>query len=415
MTLAMIAPGFEALRRARRLSVGLLLVSLAGAAACDKVPLTAPTGSTVTLFTNTTILPVNGTAEITATVIESGGTFVQNGTVVTFSTNLGSLDPAEARTRNGQATVRLLAGTRSGVATVRAFSGSASTSGGESSTNIEINIGGAAAGRVALSANPSNVSAAGGSSTLTAVVFDTSGNRLNGVPVSFTSTAGSLGSSVVVTDGNGEARTTLTTTRTATVTARVGGGGEGAVEATAEITAIALPTVSVTASPAAPFAGQPVTFSITATAAEGAIRSLSVDFGDGVVESYGQTTSVQHVYQSANTYTIRVTAEDTNGGRNTGSTTIVVSPAVPILASLTATPNSTTTGVVVSFAVTITQNPNNIPVSDVTFFFGDGNSRSVSSLTTTHLYGATGNMLARAVVRFVNGQTSEGQTSVAVR
>ena len=88
------------------------------------MPLTAPTGSTVTLFTNTTILPVNGTAEITATVLEAAGTFVQNGTVVTFTTTLGTLDPAEARTKNGKATVRLLAGTRSGRATVRAFSGS---------------------------------------------------------------------------------------------------------------------------------------------------------------------------------------------------------------------------------------------------------------------------------------------------
>ena len=58
----------------------LVLVAAAlGAAACDKVPLTAPTGSTVTLFSNTTIVPVNGTAEITATVIEAAGTVAQTG------------------------------------------------------------------------------------------------------------------------------------------------------------------------------------------------------------------------------------------------------------------------------------------------------------------------------------------------
>src|SRR5689334_9459691 len=107
----------------RRALVVLGLVALVASAACDKVPLTAPTGSTVTLFSNTTIVPVNGTAEITATVIEAGGTQVQNGTLVTFTTTIGQLDPAEARTRDGKVTVRLVAGSRSGRAVVRAFSG----------------------------------------------------------------------------------------------------------------------------------------------------------------------------------------------------------------------------------------------------------------------------------------------------
>ena len=96
---------------------------LVASAACDKVPLTAPTGSTVTLFSNTTIVPVNGAADITATVIEAGGTLVQNGTLVTFTTTIGQVDPAEARTRDGKVTVRLVAGARSGRAVVRAFSG----------------------------------------------------------------------------------------------------------------------------------------------------------------------------------------------------------------------------------------------------------------------------------------------------
>ena len=42
---------------------------------------------------------------------------------MTFSTTIGTIDPAEARTNAGKATVRLVAGGRSGRATVRAFSG----------------------------------------------------------------------------------------------------------------------------------------------------------------------------------------------------------------------------------------------------------------------------------------------------
>ncbi|MEO5819162.1 MAG: Ig-like domain-containing protein, partial [Vicinamibacteraceae bacterium] len=203
----------------RRALVALGFLGALASVACDKVPLTAPTGSTVTLFSNTTIVPVNGAAEITATVIEAGGTLVQNGTLVTFTTTIGQLDPGEARTRDGKVTVRLVAGTRSGRAIVRAFSG------GVTSGDLSVDIGGAAAGSINLSANPSNVPASGGTSTLLAIVFDVDGNRLPGVAVSFTTTAGSLSSTVAVTNALGEATTTITTNRDADVTASTGGSG----------------------------------------------------------------------------------------------------------------------------------------------------------------------------------------------
>ena len=92
---------------------------------------------------------------------------------------------------------------------VRAFSG------GVTSGDLSVDIGGAAAGSINLTANPSNVPASGGTSALLAVVFDVDGNRLPGVPVSFTSTAGALSSTVVVTNSQGEAATTITTNRDA--------------------------------------------------------------------------------------------------------------------------------------------------------------------------------------------------------
>jgi PKD repeat protein len=236
--------------------------------------------------------------------------------------------------------------------------------------------------------------------------------------VSFSTTAGSVASAVAVTDANGEAKNSITTSRTATVTAQAGGAsGDGSVSATVEITAVALPTVTVTPSPAAPFAGQTVTFAITATAADGTtIRTITIDYGDGRVDTSGPISSAAHLYNSAGTYRVTVTAEDSNGGRNSGSTTIVVAPASPILASLTASPTTTTTGTVVTFTVSVTQNPNNIPVSNVLFDFGDGTGpRQVASLQTSHSYGVTGTFLARATVRFQNGQSAEGNAAVIVR
>ena len=73
------------------------------------MPLLAPQASTITLSTASTVVQANGTTEIRATVLEPSGTPVQNGTTVTFTTNLGALSPAEARTLNGVATVQFVA------------------------------------------------------------------------------------------------------------------------------------------------------------------------------------------------------------------------------------------------------------------------------------------------------------------
>jgi adhesin/invasin len=380
--------------------------------ACDKVPLTAPTGSTVTLFSNSTIVPVNGTVDITATVIEAGGTQVQNGTLVTFSTTIGQLDPAEARTRDGRATVRLVAGTRSGRAIVRAFSG------GVTSGDLPVDIGGAAAGSINLAANPSNVPASGGTSTIFAVVFDVDGNRLPGAQVSFTTTAGSLSSTVVITNSQGEATTTLTTNRDADVTASTGGAGTGegataAAKATVKITASALPTVTISAT-GTPVADSATVFTVAAAAtAPATVRSVTVDFGDGTPpETYGNVTSVAHTYRSSNTFRVTATVEDTNGGRSTGSTVVVVQASAPLI-TLSAT-SPVNVGANATFTVTLTQNPGNVTVQSVLFEFGDGNSRTEQSLTTVHIYGISGNFTARATVRFTNGRTATASTGVRV-
>src|SRR4026207_2395159 len=58
--------------------------------ACDKVPLTSPTGTTITLSVSQTTVPINGSIEVIAAVIEAGGTAVHDGTSVTFTGGLGT-------------------------------------------------------------------------------------------------------------------------------------------------------------------------------------------------------------------------------------------------------------------------------------------------------------------------------------
>jgi hypothetical protein len=158
----MVARTTSIRRRVHRLAALLSTVAVAATAAgCDKVPLLAPSGSVITIFPAASTVPLNGSVEIIATVIENGvatapttpttpttpgqtpttpttpttpsssgttgaGTPVQNGTVVTFTTTIGRIEPSEARTQNGQVRVRLITNNQSGTATVTAFSGGAS-------------------------------------------------------------------------------------------------------------------------------------------------------------------------------------------------------------------------------------------------------------------------------------------------
>jgi PKD repeat protein len=403
----MIALDSRPSRWARLLLSALVLGTAATlGASCEKMALTAPTQSTISLFANTNVVPVNGTAEITATVIEQAGTPVHNGTQVTFTTTIGVIEPAEARTKDGKATVRLVAGTQSGVARVSAFSGAARADA------LEIQVGGAAASRVILAASPTAIPPGGGAVQLTAIVTDEDGNRLAGVPVTFTATAGTLSQPTVTTDAAGEARTTLTTTRETTVSATAG-------RATATDVVIRvgqLPAVSISPPPTATV-GQPANFQLSVTAPAGGapIRDVTVDFGDGTRRSYGAvsgTQTVQHTYNAPGTYLVTATATDAGGERATVSTSVSVTRQA-VLVNLSVTPNPAT----INQPVTVSANVTGSTSQPVRFDydFGDGTVRSVNSPSTTHIYDRVGTRLVRVTVVMASGQTGTAETQILVR
>src|SRR6478672_2936562 len=214
----------------RSLRIATLASLVAAAAlpvACQKVPLLAPAGSTITLTTAASTLPINGSTDVIAQIIESGGVPPHEGTRVTFTTSLGRLQPSEADTDvSGRAIVKFIA-TSSGVASITALSGGTAIA---AANAVKIQVGAAAVGAVALQANPTTLPSAGGTTDLTATVSDTSGNVLPGVPVNFSidtsgtgsTGAGSFTASTVTTDANGRATTQLTTNRTTTVAATAG-------------------------------------------------------------------------------------------------------------------------------------------------------------------------------------------------
>ena len=225
----------------RIFTVAVTILAMAfGSLSCEKMPLTAPSGTFITLLASSGSIGVDGSAEITAILTEGGftpsddpnqggsvtpgvGTPVHNGTVVTFFTTLGRIDPTEASTRGGKVTVRIFGDGRSGTAKITAVSGPASQT-------LELAIGTSTADRVSITARPTSLPAGGGQSTIEARVIDIAGNALSGVTVSFQATAGSIVPSSTTTNTSGTATATLDTTAASEVTASTI-GPEGVVSA----------------------------------------------------------------------------------------------------------------------------------------------------------------------------------------
>ena len=339
--------------------------------ACDKVPLLAPANSAITLAANSLVVPAGGSTGLTAFVTESSGTPVQNGTTVRFTATLGSVTPVETQTTNGIAIATFQAGTSSGIAEIHAVSGGATgTTTTTTTTNIvKIAIGSAAANKVTVRANPSSVSASGSTVEIAASVTggatSTDTSPLTGVPVAFSTTAGTLSDTSATTDGNGIARVLLTTNRKATVTASV-----GANSGTIDVTVSATASVTLATSPASPTVGQAVT--LTVTPATDTAPSVVVDWGDGSSSNLGIVSAARaatHAYTSAGSYGITATATD-NGNTFSTSTAVTVAsrpvfgvdigvapsnnPSITAPVTFTATITGDTTATIVSYKWTFT-------------------------------------------------------------
>ena len=413
-------------RSAAMVSVAALCTS------CEQAPLLAPTASTVTLVANRSVLPLDGATPITATVLELGGTAAHDGTLVTFLTTLGSLEPTQAHTRNGQAAVTLRAGPRSGVAEVSAFSG------GARSEPVTVTIGAAAAAGLTVTASAGTVPAAGGAVTIVARPADDAGNALSGVPVAFTADAGALSVSTTLSDARGEARTTLTTDRDTVVTASVN-------EHTASVTIRVnlAPAVTVAATGPPPAAGEPTPFTVTVTAGSSAVRAVTVDFGDGTVQplgplvgstatqpsgtpaidryewdfgdgggaaTTGNTTS--HVYDRSGRRVVSVRAVDRGGRTGEGRTEVDVSPRSPLNVTLAADPPQAVVGDVVAFTATVSGST--VPIARYEWDFGDSERVVTTGNAVNHVYEAAGTRTAAVLAVDRDGRTAAGRTEVAV-
>ena len=388
----------------------LLLVSVV-AAGCERVALTAPTGATITITSDQAVLPLNGTATVRAVVIEAGGVPVHNGTSVTFTSTLGTVNPVEAQTVNGIATATFNAGTTSGKSTIKAFSGGAVTA-----TGVDVTIGSAAAKTIALTATPSSVSQSGGTVTVAAQVLDESGNPLPGISVNFSADAGQLNPTTALSDSSGVARTQLSTSQTSKVTATAG-------TATKEVTVTAStpPSASIDVVPTSPFAGMPAAITVTPAAAGAGgtrqVQSVVVDFGDGTSETASNPTGAvgfTHTYQRAGGYTITARSIDVSGNTGIASRPIIVQSANPS-AGVSASPNSGAAPLTSTITVTAAPTSGGPPLQSVrTFVNGEQVMSGTSGGAFAYRFTSAGTYNVSVVVTDTAGNESRANTIVIV-
>jgi PKD repeat protein len=294
---------------------------------------------------------------------------VHNGTVVSFSTTLGHIEPAEAKTTGGQVTVKLIADGRSGAATVTAYSGGATKT-------LTIAVGAAAAARILVTASPQSLPFPGGNSTINAIVQDGQSNPISGVPIAFSTTKGSLAATTAVTDAFGNATTTLSTTADATVTASAG-GSTGTLSGTVTVTIQPNGTVGITAPTGTVTVGSSITFTVTVAGV--AVSNVVVDFGDGSqTASLGPISAsqvVQHVYNRPGAYTVSATATFVDGSQPKTVTTPLVVQDYTVSASCG---QNVTFGATSTFTATVT--PSTVGISDYIWDFFDSDNSGTSRI-----------------------------------
>ncbi len=402
-----------------RVALGTVLIAAAMLAACDKVPLLAPRESSISVTSQSLSLPPGGTTTVTALVMESGGNAVHDGTRVSFSATLGRVEPAEVETRGGTATTTFVAGSTSGTAQVRAMSGAATASGGTGENQtagniVQIAIGGAATTAVTVSASPSRVPPSGGTVTIVGSALDAAGNRLVGVPISFSADVGRLSASSALTDGSGEARVTLTTDRQAVVTARSGGQN-----ATVTVTVATAATVGLLVAPAAPQVNSPVTLTVTPVA--NTSPRVIVNWGDGSTEDLGVVPAVRtaaHIYRSAGAFTITATAS-ADGETFTTSVAVLVASQPAFGITVAATPASPNQCDAVSLTATTTGDTT-ASIREYRWTIESSAPSENETVTTSgnvlvRVWQYSGRKTISVTATTTDGRTGNGQTQVAVR
>ncbi|HWY67012.1 MAG TPA: PKD domain-containing protein [Terriglobales bacterium] len=198
---------------------------------------------------------------------------------------------------------------------------------------------------------------------------------------------------------------TFTVTVTAIDNLQLTGTGTQVVTVTPNLP----PTCALSVVPNSGPAPLSVTVTGNCTAGTSPIASSTTDFGDGTAAQSG--TSGTHTYNSPGTFTVTVTATDTNGLSGSKTQTVTVGPAQPPACTLSVVPS---TGAA-PLNVTATGNctPGSRPIASTTLDFGDG-SATQSGTSGTHKYTTAGTFTVKLTATDTSGLSSTTTQTVTV-
>jgi PKD domain len=191
----------------------------------------------------------------------------------------------------------------------------------------------------------------------------------------------------------------------------------GTKTGTAKVTAVAVPTITLTGPTTTPTAGLTSTFTLNVAAGSGSapIRNVYLDFGDGTNVSLGAASgsvSIPHVYRESGTFTVTAIATDASGQSTSMSIPVVVFPAVPFTLTVTAVPS---TAKVNSTVVLFSATPNAGAPLIVNYLwnFGDGESVATVAGSASHIYKIIpGGGTSQSVVVTVTATGADGRVGV---
>jgi chitodextrinase len=381
--------------------------------ACGQVDFTAPAGSILQIFVKPEWVPANGgTATVTVLGFRSTGAPLPDGTLITFTTTLGRIEPPSAKTKDGRVEVLFISDERSGIAKIQAFSGP------EARAEAEITVGTAVVANLELRAVPSFIPAGGGTVRLIARATASDGNPVPNVPVVFQASAGTLasGGRPVLTNADGEAEDSLFTRQKTEVRASI---GTKTATLTLPYACEQRPTPRLNFSPQTPVVGQSVFFNANGSFdPTGPIVRYEWNFGDGGSASGPE---VSHVYGQVGVFNVTLTVYNDRGCDNSTSSlvNVVAAPNQPPRAIFTVDdrpPGGNGDGILrvgetLTFDGSASFDPDG---SIVSYEWSFGDSGIGFGAVTTHVYAASGNYLVRLTVRDNVGATGTLTLTITV-
>jgi len=145
------------------------------------------------------------------------------------------------------------------------------------------------------------------------------------------------------------------------------------------------------------------------------IASYTFDFGDGSAGVTQSGATVSHVYNMGGQFVAKLKVTDSRGKASNNTAVVDIYVNTPPMAALAANPTSGFAPLSVSFDASGSSDPDSgDTIASYTFSFGDGNSVTQSTATTSHQYANPGSYTASLTVTDSRGKASTNSATKTI-